>query len=66
MSAARVRPSSRVLVLDRQQRVLRRHMGLLDFVMRAAMSHARWLPAAGQREALQRQALARWYGPRTW
>ncbi len=54
------------LIAHRQQRVLRRHMALLDFVMRAAMSHARWLPAPEQREALQRQALAHWYGPRAW
>ncbi|MFP8777553.1 M14 family zinc carboxypeptidase [Hydrogenophaga sp. RWCD_12] len=32
------------LISHRQQRVLRRHMALLDFLARAGSSHAQWLP----------------------
>lgn len=49
------------LIAHRQQRVLRRHMGLLDFMARAAASHARWRPAPSDRDLHHRQALARWY-----
>jgi hypothetical protein len=49
------------LIEHRQQRVLRRHQALLDFVMRAALSHRHWLPAAEHREALHASALERWY-----
>lgn len=52
------------LIKHRQQRVMRRHLGLLDFFMRAAGSYRQWLPAGELREAHQRQALARWYGQR--
>lgn len=45
----------------REERVLRRHLPLLDFVLRAAASHERWLPVAGERDAHRREALARWY-----
>lgn len=48
-------------VTHREQRVLRRHLPLLDFVLRAAVSHERWLPSAAQREGHRQQALARWY-----
>jgi hypothetical protein len=50
------------LVQHRQQRVLRRHMPLLDFVARAACSYRRWIPAGDARREHQRQALAHWYG----
>ena len=50
------------LIGHREDRVLRRHLPLLDFVLRAAMSHARWLPDAQQREWHRQQALERWYG----
>ena len=50
------------VIEHRQQRVLRRHIGWLDFITRAACSHQRWLPSGAQREAHQRQALERWYG----
>lgn len=53
------------LIEHRQQRVLRRHLGWLDFVARAVQGHARWLPAGGLREAHRQQALARWYQPRS-
>ena len=49
------------VIAHREQRVLRRHLPLLDFVLRAAASHARWLPPDGEREAHRRQAQARWY-----
>lgn len=50
------------LVGHREQRVLRRHWPLLDFVMRAAMSWNRWLPRSGEALDKHRQlALARWY-----
>jgi Zinc carboxypeptidase len=53
------------LIEHRRQRVLRRHVAWLDFVMRAALSHARWVPAADARAAAREQALAHWYrGPR--
>jgi hypothetical protein len=50
------------LIEHRQQRVLRRHLTLLDFVLRAAASHARWRPQdAGAREQWRERALSRWY-----
>lgn len=49
------------VILHRHQRVLRRHLGWLDFVTRAACSHARWLPRGEQREAHRLKALDRWY-----
>jgi hypothetical protein len=52
------------LIEHRQQRVLRRHMGLLDFAMRAAVSHRQWLPPAEEREVRRALALQRWYRPR--
>lgn len=52
------------LIEHRQQRVLRRHQALLDFVMRAAVSHRHWLPEGGQRETWHDQALDRWYRER--
>lgn len=48
----------------RQQRVLRRHLGGLDFITRAAASWQRWLPQGAARQQHHDQALARWYGPR--
>jgi hypothetical protein len=49
------------LIGHRQQRVLRRHAGLLDFMARATSSHGRWLPEAGQREEQRLSALHHWY-----
>ncbi len=49
------------LIEHRQQRVLRRHMALLDFMGRASCSHGRWLPDPDARALHHRQALARWY-----
>lgn len=50
------------LIAHREDRVLRRHLPLLDFVLRAAASHAHWLPVEEEREGHRRAALARWYG----
>jgi len=49
------------LIEHRRQRVLRRHMGLLDFIMRAAYSHDLWQPAPAEREARRERALDLWY-----
>ncbi len=51
------------LIAHRQQRVLRRHLPLLDFAVRAAAASARWLP--GDPASHHAQGLARWYGGRT-
>jgi hypothetical protein len=48
----------------RLQRVLRRHLGGLDFMTRAAASWQGWLPEGEPRRRLHEQALARWYAPR--
>jgi hypothetical protein len=50
------------IIEHRQQRVLRRHLGLLEFIIRAACSHMRWRPVGTQREQRRALALARWYG----
>lgn len=52
------------LIEHREHRVLRRHLPLLDFLLRAAAGHARWQPSAAEREAHRRRALALWYGRR--
>ena len=49
------------LIEHRQQRVLRRHMAWLDFVMRAAAGMPRWLPTQMQRGWHEERALNRWY-----
>jgi hypothetical protein len=41
--------------------VLRRHVALLDFMMRAALGHSRWQPPAAERDATTERALAHWY-----
>jgi len=51
------------LIEHRQQRVLRRHISLLDFLARAAASHALWLPQQAVRAEHQAQALREWYDP---
>lgn len=48
----------------RIQRVMRRHLALMDFLLRAVASHARWLPSPATREALHAQAIAEWYASR--
>jgi hypothetical protein len=49
------------LIEHRRQRVLRRHTAWLDFVMRAAQSHRRWVPVGEVRDAAHEAALSRWY-----
>ena len=49
------------LIGHRQQRVLRRHLALLDFLARAAGSHAQWTPAPHERADGHAQALADWF-----
>jgi hypothetical protein len=49
------------LPLHRLQRVLRRHLVWMDFLVRAAGSHRLWLPARAERERHHEAALARWY-----
>lgn len=50
------------LIAHRQQRVLRRHFPLLDFVTRAAAASTAWLPEGEAAEAQHRRGIARWYG----
>jgi hypothetical protein len=52
------------LIEHRRQRVLRRHVAWLDFVMRAAQSHRRWVPTGPARAEAHAHALAQWYGGR--
>jgi len=49
------------LIEHRQQRVLRQHQSLLDFLSRAASGHRLWLPGGEQRATLHAQALLDWY-----
>ena len=49
------------LIEHRQQRVLRRHLPLLDFFSRAAQSQPRWAPQGEAREQHHMQAMAHWY-----
>ena len=45
----------------RQQRVLRRHLSLLDFLARAACSCRSWCPTGEARDAHHARAIAQWY-----
>lgn len=49
------------LIGHRQQRVLRRHVTLLDFLARAACSASSWLPKGSYRHAMHAEALQLWY-----
>jgi hypothetical protein len=49
------------LIEHRQQRVLRQHQSLLEFLSRAASGHRLWVPSAEQRAPLHAQALLDWY-----
>lgn len=49
------------LIEHRRQRVIRRHLGLLDFLLRATYSHARWRPGEPAATHHREQAMARWY-----
>ena len=48
----------------RHQRALRRHLTFLDFLVRAAISHARWRPPEPARQSLFEAAEAYWYRPK--
>jgi len=50
------------LIAHRQQRVMRRHVALLDFFTHAASGYRDWLPAVAARERYRKQALSNWYG----
>jgi hypothetical protein len=49
------------LIQHRQQRVLRQHQMLLDFLSRAAAGHTRWRPTEQSRANVHAQALQDWY-----
>nr|WP_311224089.1 MULTISPECIES: M14 family zinc carboxypeptidase [unclassified Acidovorax] len=49
------------LIDHRQQRVLRQHLALLDFLPRAACGYREWVPGASAQEARRAAALAAWY-----
>ena len=49
------------LMIHRQQRVLRRHIALLEFLSRAACSAAMWTPQDAQRHVAHAMALEHWY-----
>lgn len=49
------------LIEHRQQRVLRQHQLLLDFLSRAACGHTLWLPTPENRAQHHAQALQDWY-----
>jgi hypothetical protein len=51
------------LIEHRRQRVLRRQMALLDFAMRAASGHARWVPHGTARAEHTQDALRHWFPP---
>ncbi len=49
------------LIEHRQERVLRQHQLLLDFLSHAACAHALWLPKPDTRASHHAQALQDWY-----
>lgn len=49
----------------RLQRVLRRHIGWMEFLARAGCSVERWRPVGEARTARHAEAMARWYGDRS-
>lgn len=51
------------IATHRLQRTLRRHLTLLDFLVRAAVSHQRWRPSEDARQSLMEAAVAYWYSP---
>jgi hypothetical protein len=52
------------LVEHREHRVLRRHVAWFEFLIRAAASHANWLPRGDRRAVASAAAFQRWYGSR--
>ncbi len=49
------------LIAHRQQRVLRRHIGWLDFLTRATIGHTLWCPQGEARADHDRRARQRWF-----
>ena len=49
------------LIEHRQRRVLRGHLPLMEFLVRAAISHRRWLPLGRDRADQHGRAMSRWY-----
>lgn len=45
----------------RHRRILRRHLILIEFLLRAVHSYQYWLPKGGERQALSDEAYNRWY-----
>jgi hypothetical protein len=52
------------LVTHRRERVLRSHIALMDFAMRAALSHSRWSPTKDERARWLAMAISHWYKER--
>ncbi len=52
------------IAAHRLDRTLRRHLVLLEFLVHAAISQARWRPQEAQRESLMESAVAYWYKSR--
>lgn len=48
-------------IAHREQRVLRRHLPLLDFLIHAAIGWPRWQPRPQEREERHREGLRLWY-----
>lgn len=49
------------LLPHRHERVLRRHLILLDFLLAATENYGHWLPDASRGDELRQAALAQWY-----
>ncbi|MDG5501454.1 M14 family zinc carboxypeptidase [Marinobacter sp. BGYM27] len=49
------------MVPHRHQRVLRAHLNLIDFMMRAAANHENWLPGSDMEPMLREAAIMHWY-----
>jgi len=51
------------VIQHRYKRILRRHLYLLDFLLRAAIARSEWAPGVKQRIELEERAKARWFSP---
>lgn len=45
----------------RHQRILRRHLILIEFLLKAVANSSNWIPPDQERERLQHEAVKRWY-----
>jgi hypothetical protein len=50
------------IVPHRQQRVLRSHLLLFEFLLRAVHDHSKWLPKTNHYLNCKQEAEALWYG----